>query len=175
MHKIAEKWEEENFIIDVFRSGDEALIKEIFERHKALEGVDPTFREWGIAIYQELFDEMQKKNHFLRRISNSKNDQIGYFHFNFHQAKTGVCWISMFLISPDFQSQKYGEKAFLSLQSRIKECSDITCMWLQVFTNNKAALRFWFKQGFKTIEKIGIEKKDNEEHQYVVLSKPLRT
>ncbi len=121
MSKIADNWRAGSFEILPFHSDQAPLMKAIFEQNRSVASVDPTFGVYDLNIYENLLSELVRENYFLRRIVSGNNEDVGYFHFDFHQVEQGVCWFNLMTLSPEFQGRGVGEVVFSSILEQIEK------------------------------------------------------
>jgi RimJ/RimL family protein N-acetyltransferase len=75
----------------------------------------------------------------------------------------------MFVLTPTSQGQGVGIEAVESLVSEVRINFDIQSIGLNVYAENKRALRFWFHCGWNEIMAIDIEESNNREYTCVTL------
>ena len=101
---------------------------------------------------------------------------IGYFHLQHHSPRlpqADTAFISMFVIHPDHQGQRYGQEVADGLVRQLAELGYAT-VWLEVYLKNWPALRFWLQQGFNKIIEYDGDKQFSESAQAtLVLAKQL--
>jgi diamine N-acetyltransferase len=101
---------------------------------------------------------------------------IGYFHVQHHSPnlpQADTAFISMFVIHPDHQGQRYGQEVAAGLARQLAERGYVA-VWLEVYLKNWPALRFWLQQGFdKIIEYDGDKQFSQSAQATLVLEKRL--
>ncbi|MGI9281727.1 MAG: GNAT family N-acetyltransferase [Endozoicomonas sp.] len=165
------QWHSENIKVSTFSEHEIPLLKTIFEQNASVSERDPSFGVWSMDVYQSIYEEHQKDHFFLRKIMDSDDRAAGYFHCNYHQARKGVCWISMLSISPEFQGKQLGRHTFESIEQQVRSIPGIQEFWLEVYTRNQAALHFWVRQGFNRIVKVRDETVEGDTLSSMILSK----
>ncbi|KEQ17300.1 GNAT family N-acetyltransferase [Endozoicomonas numazuensis] len=168
---MKKQWNNENIKVSTFSEHEIPLMKTIFEQNASVSEHDPSFGVWSMEVYQSIYAEHQKDDFFLRKIMDPDNRAVGYFHCNYHQARKGVCWISMLSISPEFQGKQLGRHTLESIEQQVRSNPEIQELWLEVYTRNQAALHFWVRQGFNRIVKVMDETVKGETVSSMILSK----
>ncbi|WP_062269166.1 GNAT family N-acetyltransferase [Endozoicomonas arenosclerae] len=78
---------------------------------------------------------------------------------------------TLFSISPDFQGKQLGRHTYESIEQQVRANAQIQEIWLEVYTRNQVALKFWVKQGFDRIVKVMDETVEGETLSSMILSK----
>jgi ribosomal protein S18 acetylase RimI-like enzyme len=121
--------------------------------------------EWDSSFYEETeeaFIKLVSKslglNHTAKDIFKMQSvllrgskQIIGYFHL-FHDAPIPRrVWISMFVVHPHFQQNRYGSELAYGIWEQFKHLGEYEAIWLRVCLKNWPALRFWIDMGWRTI------------------------
>lgn len=157
--QVPPTWETRRVEVRDATAGDVAALTAIFNACAYVEPWDPTFRpvpqlEIGKLVRRSLTNDEHANFRLqaLRRLSDGA--LFGYFHL-FHGApQPDVCWISMFVIHPDYQGQHLAREVVNGLAFHLQQAG-YRAIWLEVYLRNWPALRFWTTIGFKTI--VGYE------------------
>ena len=134
---------------------DADALTAIFNACAYVEPWDPTFRPVDRAELDRVIKRsLDGDEHadFRLQVLRPRPDgaPLGYFHL-FHGApQPDVCWISMFVLLPDYQGQKLAGEAVDGLAERLAQAG-YRAIWLHVYLRNWPALRFWTQHGFTTI------------------------
>ncbi|MBI1299232.1 GNAT family N-acetyltransferase [bacterium] len=138
---------------------DVARLTAVFNACSYVEPWDPTFHviaedELRQVIEQSLSTGDDHRYFRLQAVRLAGEDNpIGYFHLwhwspRLPQADTA--FISMFVIHPDFQGQRYAQEVVDGLADQLRQLG-YAAIWLEVYLKNWPALRFWMRQGFTRI------------------------
>jgi diamine N-acetyltransferase len=76
---------------------------------------------------------------------------VGYYHMAYGPRRPDMIWISMFVMHPDAQQQRYGREALTGLCAQFDQLAVYTAVWAEVWLKNWPALRFWAGGGFDHI------------------------
>jgi ribosomal protein S18 acetylase RimI-like enzyme len=121
--------------------------------------------EWDTSFYEETeeaFIKLVSKslglNHTAKDIFKMQSVLlrgskriIGYFHL-FHDAPIPHrVWISMFVVHPHFQQNRYGSELAYGIWDQFRQMGEYEAIWLRVSLKNWPALRFWVDMGWRTI------------------------
>ena len=159
-------------------AGDTPALTAIFNACAYVEPWDPTFRpveqaEIGKLVRRSLADD-EHANFRLQALRPRPGGQpFGYFHL-FHGApQPNVCWISLFVVHPDFQGQHLAQEVVNGLAYHLREAG-YQAIWLEVYLRNWPALRFWTNAGFTTIVAYEGDKEPGEGRAArLMLARPL--
>lgn len=153
------QWTTERLIIADGVLDDVARLTALFNACSYVEPWDPTFH---IVEEDELRQVIQnslstQEDHRYFRLQGVRragdNNPIGYFHLSHWSPRlpqANTAYISMFVIHPDFQGQRYAQEVVIGLADQLRQLG-YAAIWLQVYLKNWPALRFWFRQGFSHI------------------------
>lgn len=131
----------------------------IFSSCEFVEPWDETFHpvpqeEILELVNQSLADDPAYHYFKLQSLREKETGQIvGYFHLHHGRPQASVCWVSMFVLHKNHQSQGYGREAIGGLARRVREL-EYQAIWLRVYLKNWPALRFWVSQDFRSILKV---------------------
>jgi len=100
-------------------------------------------------------------------VSKENQEVIGYFDLYRGYPSSDTLWISTFYIHKNFQQKGYGYEVIQSLLNEIKNCQ-FNKIALGVHLKNWQGLRFWIKNGFKTISGIYGDRNYSEEHFSII-------
>jgi len=84
-----------------------------------------------------------------------------------------VCWISLFVVHPDYQGQQLAQEVVNGMAYHLREAG-YQAIWLEVYLRNWPALRFWTNAGFTTIVAYEGDKEPGEGRAArLMLARPL--
>lgn len=157
---------------------DTPALTAIFNAYTYVQPWDPTFHpvdlpEIGTLVKRSLSDDDHANFRLQALCPRDGGDPFGYFHL-FHGApQPDVCWISMFVIHPDFQGQHLAGEVVNGLAYHLRQAG-YRAIWLEVYLRNWPALRFWTIMGFTTIIGYEGDKEPGEGQQArLMLERPL--
>ena len=157
---------------------DTPALTAIFNACAYVQPWDPTFHpvdlpEIGKLVKRSLSDDDHANFRLQALRPRDGGEPIGYFHL-FHGApQPDVCWISMFVIHPDFQGQHLAGEVVNGLAYHLRQAG-YRAIWLEVYLHNWPALRFWTIMGFTTIVGYEGDKAPGEGRQArLMLERPL--
>ncbi len=178
-HELPAAWATQRLDVRDATPADAAALTDIFNACAYVEPWDPTFHPVDRAeldrVIKRSLDGDEHAN-FRLQVLRALPDgaPIGYFHL-FHGApQPEVCWISMFVMQPEFQGQKLAGEVVDALAEQLAQAG-YRAIWLHVYLRNWPALRFWTQHGFTTIVTYDGDKVMAEEAQARLrLERPLR-
>ena len=139
---------------------------------------DPTFHpvelpEIGKLVKRSLAGDEHANFRLQALRPRDEGEPFGYFHL-FHGApQPDVCWISIFVIHPDYQGQHLAQEVINGLAYHLSQAG-YRAIWLEVYLRNWPALRFWTIMGFTTIVGYEGDKQPGEGKQArLMLERPL--
>ncbi len=157
---------------------DTPALTAIFNACAYVQPWDPTFHpvdlpEIGKLVKRSLSDDDHANFRLQTLRPRDGGAPFGYFHL-FHGApQPDVCWISMFVIHPDFQGQHLAGEVVNGLAYHLRQAG-YRAIWLEVYLRNWPALRFWTIMGFTTIVGYEGDKAPGEGRQArLMLERPL--
>jgi ribosomal protein S18 acetylase RimI-like enzyme len=150
------RWETVRLVIRDSQLGDVPRLHEIFTACSYVQNWDPTFQ---IVLQEEIAGLVSKSLHpenegpvfrLQQLVSKENGKPVGYFHLSHDAPQPNLAWISMFVIHPDFQDQKYASEAIFGLGERLRTLG-YSAIQLRVYLTNLPAVRFWVRNGFTRI------------------------
>lgn len=153
------QWTTARLIIADGAIDDVARLTAVFNACSYVEPWDPTFHlieedELHRLIQRSLSSEDADRYFRLQTLRISGHDDpIGYFHLSHWSPRlpqADTAFISMCVIHPDFQGQRYAQEAVTGLADQLRQLG-YAAIWLTVYLKNWPALRFWMRQGFTHI------------------------
>jgi diamine N-acetyltransferase len=159
MKVLQEKWDTDRLAVRDATMEDVPHLRNVFNACSYVSAWDNTFYEETEEAFVQLVAKSLNLNHnngneiFKMQCASLRgNDRIiGYFHL-FHGAPMPRrVWISMFVLHPHFQKNRYGSELAYGLLEQIKQLGDYEAIWLRVCLKNWPALRFWIDMGWRTI------------------------
>ena len=147
---------------------DVGQLTAIFNACNYVESWDPTFHRVEQPEIGKLIKRSQTTEEHagfrLQALRLRAGALFGYFHL-FHGApQPDVCWISMFVIHPDYQGQHLAQEVVNGLAYHLREAG-YRAIWLEVYLRNWPALRFWTIMGFTRIVAYEGDKEPGEGKQ----------
>lgn len=163
MKVLPENWGTDRLMVRDATMVDVPHLRSVFNACSYLGAWDNTFYEETEEAFVQLVAKSGGLNHsglnhdgkeifkmqsvFLRGGENI----IGYFHL-FHDAPMPRrVWISMFVVHPHFQKNRYGSELAYGIWNQFRKLGDYDAIWLKVCLKNWPALRFWIDMGWRTI------------------------
>ena len=153
------QWTTERLIIADGVLDDVARLTAIFNACSYVEPWDPTFHlieedELRQLIQRSLSthgEDLYFRLQAMRRAG--EENPIGYFHLSHWSPRlpqADTAFISMFVVDPAFQGQRYAQEVVGGLAEQLRQLG-YAALWLEVYLKNWPALRFWIQQGFTHI------------------------
>ncbi|HHX8301638.1 TPA: GNAT family N-acetyltransferase [Vibrio diabolicus] len=174
------QWESKNLVFTEFSRDDAQLAKSIFDSNLNVKAMDPTFRDWPLTEYEKLIAESNKSKlpddkgaFYLRKISTKKGQVVGYIQMEFHAPSFGTLWLPMLTILPSFKGKGLGSEIVSSVIAVACEYTNLQRLGLNVYAENVAAFRFWYRQGFTQIRAFDQETEFDKEYNCLVLYREL--
>ncbi|HIF5693415.1 TPA: GNAT family N-acetyltransferase [Vibrio parahaemolyticus] len=174
------QWESKNLVFTEFSSNEAQLAKSIFDSNLNVKAMDPTFRDWPLNEYEKLIAESNKSKlpneqgaFYLRKISIKKGQVVGYIQMEFHAPSFGTLWLPMLTILPSFKGKGLGSEIVSSVIAVACEYTSLERLGLNVYAENIAAFRFWYRQGFTQIRAFDQETEFDKEYNCLVLYREL--
>ncbi|TOG86451.1 spermidine acetyltransferase [Vibrio parahaemolyticus] len=174
------QWESNNLVFSEFSSNEAQLAKSIFDSNLNVKAMDPTFRDWPLNEYEKLIAESNKSKlpneqgaFYLRKISIKKGQVVGYIQMEFHAPSFGTLWLPMLTILPSFKGKGLGSEIVSSVIAVACEYTSLERLGLNVYAENIAAFRFWYRQGFTQIRAFDQETEFDKEYNCLVLYREL--
>lgn len=174
------QWESKNLVFTEFSRDEAQLAKSIFDSNLNVKAMDPTFRDWPLTEYEKLIAESNKSKlpddkgaFYLRKISTKKGQVVGYIQMEFHAPSFGTLWLPMLTILPSFKGKDLGSEIVSSVIAVACEYTNLQRLGLNVYAENVAAFRFWYRQGFTQIRAFDQETEFDKEYNCLVLYREL--
>ncbi|EGS6764497.1 GNAT family N-acetyltransferase [Vibrio parahaemolyticus] len=174
------QWESKNLVFTEFSRDEAQLAKSIFDSNLSVKAMDPTFRDWPLTEYEKLIAESNKSKlpddkgaFYLRKISTKKGQVVGYIQMEFHAPSFGTLWLPMLTILPSFKGKSLGSEIVSSVIAVACEYTNLQRLGLNVYAENVAAFRFWYRQGFTQIRAFDQETEFDKEYNCLVLYREL--
>ena len=144
MKVLPETWETDRLLIRDAMMEDVPRLRNVFNACSYVGEWDNSFY---IGLNHTAKDIFKMQSVFLR----GGKDIIGYFHL-FHDAPIPHrVWISMFVVHPHYQKNRYGSELAYGIWEQFKQMGEYEAIWLRVCLKNWPALRFWIDMGWRTI------------------------
>jgi ribosomal protein S18 acetylase RimI-like enzyme len=158
MKVLAESWETDRLLVRDATMKDVPNLRNVFNACSYLGEWDNTFFEETEEAFIKLVSKSLGLDHSPKDIFKMQSVSlrgvdaiIGYFHL-FHDAPLPrKVWISMFVVHPHFQKNRYGSELAYGIWNQFKQIGDYEAIWLKVCLKNWPALRFWIDMGWQTI------------------------
>lgn len=174
-------WETERLFIQDSSLAEADSLQEVFHACGGIESWDPTFRpelEEGFInlIARSQSGELGIQTVFKMQTLYLKENReiIGYFHLHHGLPKPKTVFISMFIISPTYQRQSYGQETVRGIITQLQNLGGFEKVWLNVHLKNWPALRFWIRAGFTSIVEFRGDPVNGEDsHALLILEKAL--
>ncbi|EHV9723903.1 GNAT family N-acetyltransferase [Vibrio parahaemolyticus O1:K58] len=174
------QWESKNLVFSEFSRDEAQLTKSIFDSNLNVKAMDPTFRDWPLTEYEKLIAESNKSKlpdekgaFYLRKISTKKGQVVGYIQMEFHAPSFGTLWLPMLTILPSFKGKGLGSEIVSSVIAVACEYTNLQRLGINVYAENIAAFRFWYRQGFTQIRAFDQETEFDKEYNCLVLYREL--
>jgi len=181
MEILPPNWETERLVIQDSIQAEASSLEDVLAACGGIESWDPTFR----PELEEGFVNLIARSHngvagcpsvFKMQTLYLREDRqiIGYFHLYHGLPDPETIFISMFIISPTYQRQSYGQETVRGIAEQIKKLGGYTRLWLNVHLKNWPALRFWIRAGFTNIVEFRGDPYNGEDsHALLILEKTL--
>jgi GNAT superfamily N-acetyltransferase len=174
---IPASWQTNRLEFTTFQRSEAVVAKTIYDGNSNLRKFDPHFGEYPLCNFQKLIENdctgaPRNGNplFFMRCISDIETKTpLGYFQFELDAAGLGQCWIPMFVLSPEAQEKGIGKEAVEGIIAKAKEIGDITSIGMNVYAENRRALKFWFHCGWRELLGIDLEEVDGRSYTRMTL------
>ncbi len=158
MKILPESWVTDRLWVRDATMEDVSALRNVFNACSYVGEWDSSFYEESEEAFIKLVSKSLGLNHTAKDIFKMQsvmlrggNQMIGYFHL-FHDAPLPRrVWISMFVVHPHFQQNRYGSELAHGIWDQFKELGEYEAIWLRVGLKNWPALRFWIDLGWRTI------------------------
>jgi ribosomal protein S18 acetylase RimI-like enzyme len=173
---LPSRWETARLVIQDSTLEVVPQLHEIFTACSYLGAWDPTFQ---IVPKEEIAGLVSKSLHPKNEgpifrlqglFSKERGRSVGYFHLSHEAPQPGLAWISMFVVHPDFQGQKFASEVVNGV-STLFQGFGYSAIQLRVYLRNLRALRFWVSMGFRRI--IAYEEDATRSYESLKLEKRL--
>jgi diamine N-acetyltransferase len=178
--KLPSSWTTRRVIVRDAEAGDVAILTEIFNANNAIELFDPTFHHVEKPEISKLIKRSQATSDdylgFRLQTLRLKDGEkmCGYFHIFHGMPQPDLCWISIFVMHPEFQGQHLAQEVVSQMIDLLRKAG-YRAIWLEVYLRNWPALRFWINMGFTTIVAYEGEKTMTDQSQArLLLGRPLK-
>jgi diamine N-acetyltransferase len=179
---LAPEWATQRIRVRDCQPADVPRLAAVFNACHYVAPWDPTFRlvpesELDELVRNSLSTEDETAAFRLQYLESlDGRTPIGYFHLQHDSPRlpqADTAFISMFVIHPDHQGQRYGQEVVAGLAAQMATLG-YAAVWLKVYLKNWPALRFWLQQGFNKIIKYDGDEQFSEAAQAaLILEKPL--
>ena len=174
---LPESWRSSRLRFAAFEPGDADLAKSIYDESAYLKDKDPHFGEYPLSEFQSLIDRdcsgAPREGgalFFMRCIFDAKSNRpLGYLQFELDAPEHRQSWLPMFVLRQEAQGKGVGKEAVESLIATAFGVGNLDSIGLNVYAENRRALRFWFLCGWKEILGIDIEELEGQEYTCVTL------
>jgi ribosomal protein S18 acetylase RimI-like enzyme len=158
MNVLPATWGTERLTVRDATLEDVPHLRSVFNACSYVGVWDSSFYEETEEAFIKLVSKSLGLNHTAKDIFKMQSvflrggkDIIGYFHL-FHDAPMPHrVWISMFVVHPHFQKNRYGSELAYGIWDQFKQLGEYEAIWLKVCLKNWPALRFWIDMGWRTI------------------------
>ncbi len=158
MKVLPQEWGTERLWVRDASMADVPHLRNVFNACSYVGVWDHTFYEETEEAFIQLVSRSLKLNHtspeiFKMQSVNLRGTDaiIGYFHLYHNAPKLRHVVISMFVMHPHFQKNRYGSELVYGIWEQFKQLGEYDCIWLRVSLKNWPALRFWIDMGWTTI------------------------
>lgn len=174
---IPEFWQSDRLKFSTFQSSDAKLAKTIYDANAHLRDYDPHFGDHPLSEFQTLIDSDRtgasrdgSTLFFIRCITDIETSRpVGYFQVELDAPGYRQSWLPMFVLRPEAQGLQIGKEAIKALINKVREIGDVDSMGLNVYAENRRALRFWFLCGWREIVGIDLEEVHGRQYTCVTL------
>lgn len=154
---LPDLWETSRLMMRDSSLADAPRLQAIFNACHYVEPWDKTFylvseEELAQLVGQSLASDEKYGRFRLQCIClrDQPDVMIGYFHLHHGVPEANIVYMSMFVIQPDYQRQRFGQEVVAGLAEQLARLG-YQAIRLDIFLKNWPALRFWIKAGFTTI------------------------
>ncbi len=160
---MKQSWTTPRLAVAPFDPAEAPIAKRLFESALATRPRDPTFRAYPLEEYASMIrrsadttGDIEARRFHLRRIALRDGTDVGYFLMETHVPEPGCLWVGMFVLHPEHRGRRIGQEAIHGLSVEAAR-HGMTSIQLNVYAENLAAFRFWFRNGFDTILGLDVE------------------
>jgi ribosomal protein S18 acetylase RimI-like enzyme len=158
MKVIPENWGTDRLMVRDATMGDVPHLRNVFNACSYVGEWDSTFYEETEEAFVQLVTKSVRLNHAANEIFRMQSvllrgseDIIGYFHLYHNAPMPQRVWISMFVVHPHFQRNRFGSELAYGIWDQVRQLQEYEAIWLKVYLKNWPALRFWIEMGWQTI------------------------
>jgi diamine N-acetyltransferase len=158
MKVLPKNWRTDRLVVRDATMEDAPHLRNVFNACSYVGVWDKKFYEETEEAFFELVSRSLKLNHSAEEIFkmqsvllSGREDIIGYFHLYHNSPMPHRVWVSMFVVHPHFQKNRYGSELAYGIYDQIKRLGEYEAIWLKVGLKNWPALRFWIEMGWQTI------------------------
>jgi GNAT superfamily N-acetyltransferase len=159
-------WLTERLLLRDAGSADSACLLTIFNANAHIGVWDPTFQPIeqaemdgviaaALAGYDARGNAFQMQAICRGAASEQEAEIIGYYHMVFGAPQPDIVWVSIFVLAPAAQNQRYGSEVLAALSRQLRAGGAYRAAWVEVWLKNWPALRLWAHGGFDRIVKFG--------------------
>tara|TARA_R110002072_G_scaffold46082_6_gene127900 strand:+ start:4595 stop:5173 length:579 start_codon:yes stop_codon:yes gene_type:complete len=177
---VPEHWRSERLVFRAFAATEASIARGIFNAGAHLRDRDPTFGEYDLQEFEQLIDRDQthvqrngEPRFYLRAIIDANdNSVVGYVQIEIDAPEQGHSWIPMLVLKPSDQGRGIGREVARSIAFQL-EALGIVDVGLNVYAENPAAVRFWFRCGFREILDVELEEQHGKNYTCLTLRRKL--
>jgi ribosomal protein S18 acetylase RimI-like enzyme len=158
MKVLPKNWRTERLLVRDATMQDVPHLRSVFNACSYVGEWDNKFYEETEEAFIQLVSKSLKLNHSAEEIFKmqcvllpGREDIIGSFHLYHNSPMPRRVWISMFVVHPHFQKNRYGSELAYGIWDQIRQLGEYEAIWLKVGLKNWPALRFWIEMGWQTI------------------------
>jgi len=158
MKVLPENWKTERLMVRDATMGDVQSLRNVFNACSYVGEWDSTFYEETEEAFVQLVSKSVRFDHTDNEIFKMQSvllrgseNIIGYFHLFHNAPMPQLVWISMFVVHPHFQKNRYGSELAYGIWDQLRQLREYEAIWLKVYLKNWPALRFWIDMGWHTI------------------------
>jgi ribosomal protein S18 acetylase RimI-like enzyme len=158
MNFLPQVWETDRLSVRDATMADVPYLRNVFNACSYVGEWDSTFYEETEEAFIHLVSKSLGLNPTDREIFKMQSvtlrgmeNIIGYFHLYHDAPMPRKVWISMFVVHPHFQKNRFGSELAYGIWNQFKQMGEYEAIWLKVCLKNWPALRFWIDMGWQTI------------------------
>lgn len=153
---LPEYWTTKRLVVRDTLADDVPILVDIFNACHYTEAWDPTFHlveapEIKKLVKRSLSTSDEHLGFRLQTLHLRRGEELcGYFHIFHGMPQPDLCWISIFVMHPNYQGQHLAREVVDGMADLLQKAG-YRAIWLEVFLRNWPALSFWINAGFTTI------------------------
>jgi ribosomal protein S18 acetylase RimI-like enzyme len=158
MKILPASWDTERLVVRDATMQDVPRLRNVFNACSYVGEWDSTFYEETEEAFIQLVTKSLHFNHTNHEIFKMQSvllrggsDIIAYFHLFHDSPMPHRVWISMFVVHPHYQKNRYGSELAYGICDQFRQLGEYEAIWLKVCLKNWPALRFWIDMGWRTI------------------------